>query len=103
MGIEGDEINGLRRFAACDRTTSIEGGRKEHLMLDTRPCNVASAEQLDSEIKEIFSLDMDHRSGEIKGTLHVHYTDDSVKQAMLIRSLECRGVRIKWHKKEKGR
>jgi hypothetical protein len=68
-------------------------------MLDTRPCTVNSASQLDQEIKEIFSLDMDHRSGEISGTLHVHYTDEAVKTAMLIRSLECRGVRIKWHKK----
>jgi hypothetical protein len=68
-------------------------------MLDTRECNVTSAAQLDDEIKSIFSLDMDHRSGEIRGTLHVHYTDETVKQAQLIRSLECRGVRIKWHKK----
>jgi hypothetical protein len=75
-------------------------------MLDTRPCDVTSADQLDDEIKSIFSLDMDHRSGEIRGTLHVHYSDETVKQAQLIRSLECRGVRIKWHKKEqpaKGR
>jgi hypothetical protein len=67
-------------------------------MLDYKPCNVATAAQLDAEIRDIFALDMVQRGDEISGTLHVHYTDDSVKKASLIRNLEARGVVIEWHK-----
>ncbi|MGA7109693.1 MAG: hypothetical protein WBV28_14180 [Terracidiphilus sp.] len=70
-------------------------------MLDFRRCEVATPEQLDSEIKSIFALDMERRGAEICGTLHVHYTDESVKQAQLVRSLQWRGVNIKWHKKDR--
>jgi hypothetical protein len=70
-------------------------------MLDFKRCEVSTPEQLDSEIRGIFALDMERRSAEICGTLHVHYTDESVKQAQLVRSLQCRGVNIKWHKKER--
>jgi hypothetical protein len=67
-------------------------------MLDYRPCNVATAAQLDAEIRDIFALDMVQRGDQICGTLNVHYSDESVKQASLIPRLEARGVHIEWHK-----
>ena len=53
-------------------------------MLDHRYCLVRSTAELDAEIRDIFALDMVGRSHEIGGTLHVNYTDESVKQASLI-------------------
>lgn len=67
-------------------------------MLDSRPCNVASAAELDAEIRDIFALDMLGRGDEISGTLHVSYTDESVKDAALVPALENRGVFIEWHR-----
>ena len=66
-------------------------------MLDSRPCNVSSAAELDAEIRDIFALDMVERGHEISGTLHVYYNDDSVKNAALLPALENRGVFIEWH------
>jgi len=65
-------------------------------MLDHRYCLVHSAAELDAEIRDIFALDMVGRGHEIGGTLHVNYTDESVKQASLIPRLEARGVSIIW-------
>ena len=67
-------------------------------MLDSRPCNVSSAAELDAEIRDIFALDMVGRGDEISGTLHVNYTDDSVRNAALAPELENRGVFIEWHR-----
>jgi hypothetical protein len=67
-------------------------------MLDSRPCKVSSPEQLDIEIQQIFWLDNVKRGDEIRGTLNVYYSDESVKLARLIPTLEDRGVEIKWHK-----
>ena len=67
-------------------------------MLDSRPCNVTNPQQLDSEIRDILFLDNVQRGDEISGTLHVYYTDDSVKSATLVPVLESRGVYFAWHK-----
>jgi hypothetical protein len=67
-------------------------------MLDSEPCRVATADELDKKIREIFALDHVGRSDQICGTLHVYYSDESVKQAHNIAVLENRGVRIEWHK-----
>lgn len=67
-------------------------------MLDDRPCRVTSAAQLDAEIRDIFAQDMEQEGSFIGGKLHVHYTDESVKEAELIPLLEARGVQIVWHK-----
>jgi hypothetical protein len=67
-------------------------------MLDSRPCNVSSAAELDAEIRDIFALDMVGRGDEISGTLLVYYTDDSVKNAALVPALENRGVFIDWRR-----
>jgi len=68
-------------------------------MLDGRVCDVSSAEELDNEIRDILALDRVGRGDEICGTLHVHYSDESVKKATLIPPLEARGVGIQWHRK----
>jgi hypothetical protein len=68
-------------------------------MLDNRPCDVATAAALDAEIRDIFALDMVQRGSEICGVLHVSYSDESVRQARLIPTLQARGVEIVWHKK----
>jgi hypothetical protein len=68
-------------------------------MLDYRRCDVATAAQLDAEIRDIFALDLVQRGDEICGTLNVYYTDESVKQAPLLPMLKARGVHIEWHKK----
>ncbi len=68
-------------------------------MLDARPCNVATAAQLDAEIRDIFSLDLGGRGDEICGVLHVDYDSDEVKRASLVPNLESRGVVIEWRKK----
>jgi len=70
-------------------------------MLDNRKCEVSSAAELDAEIRDILSLEMVYpdRADEISGTLHIHYSDESVKDAKLIRSLEDRGIAIEWHPK----
>jgi hypothetical protein len=67
-------------------------------MLDSRPCKVSSAEQLDTEIQDIFWLDNVKPGDEIRGTLNVYYSNESVKLASLIPTLEDRGVVIAWHK-----
>jgi len=66
----------------------------DHLLID-----VATAAELDREIRNILALDMVQRGDEISGTLNVHYTDDSVQRATLIPVLVARGVTIAWHKK----
>jgi hypothetical protein len=66
-------------------------------VLDNRPCNVKTAEELDAEIRDIFALDDVGRGNEIGGTLHVHYPHESVKEASLIPLLEARSVAIEWH------
>lgn len=67
-------------------------------MLDYRLCRVNTAAELDAEIRDIFALDMVGKSDEISGTLHVDYTDESVKQAALVPTLQSRGVFIEWRK-----
>jgi hypothetical protein len=66
-------------------------------MLDSRPCNVSSAAHLDAEIRDILWLESAQRGDEICGTLNVYFSDDSVKQARLIPTLEAWGVEIVWH------
>ncbi len=68
-------------------------------MLDNRPCNVNTAGELDHEIRDIFALDLAGRDDEISGTLHVYFSDDSVKQASLLPHLLARGVQVEWHKR----
>jgi hypothetical protein len=68
-------------------------------MLDNRKCEVGTALELNAEIRDILSLDNSDRGWEICGTLHITYTDESVKQASLLPQLEARGVAISWHKK----
>lgn len=67
-------------------------------MLDSRPCNVTTAADLDQEIRDIAALDQVSRGDEICGTLYVDYSDESVKKAALIPWLESRGVEIVWRK-----
>jgi hypothetical protein len=67
-------------------------------LLDYRPCNVATAEDLDRELRDIYALINVGREDEIRGTLYVDYSDESVKQASLIPWLESRGVTIVWRK-----
>jgi len=67
-------------------------------MLDNRLCNVRTAADLDKEIRDIFSLDLMQRGHEISGSLNVNYSDESVKRASLIPTLENRGIVIHWHK-----
>jgi hypothetical protein len=68
-------------------------------LLDNKPCEVNTAAELDSEIRDIFALDLVQRGDQICGTLHVYYADESVKRAILIPTLKARGVAIEWHKK----
>ena len=68
-------------------------------MLDNRPCDVKTAAELDVEIRDVFSLDEVGRGDEISGTLHVDYSDESVKRASLVPLLESRGVTVEWHQK----
>jgi hypothetical protein len=67
-------------------------------LLDKRFCEVHTADELDAEIREIFALDLVGRGDEIPTTLYVDYTDESVKQAPLLSSLQARGVRVVWQK-----
>lgn len=67
-------------------------------MLDSRPCHVKTAAELDAEIRDIFALDTGGRGDEIGGTLYVHYPHESVKEAELVPLLEKRGVHIVWRK-----
>jgi hypothetical protein len=60
---------------------------------------VETAAELDAEILDIFALDLVGRGNEICGTLYVGYSDESVKQASLVLSLQARGVKIAWRKK----
>lgn len=68
-------------------------------MLDNRKCDVKTADELNAEIRDILSLEQQARGNEICGTLYVHYSDDAIKKASLIRELEERGVAIVWKKK----
>jgi len=69
-------------------------------MLDSRKCEVGTVAELDAEIRDIFALDLVQRGDQICGTLHVTYTDESVKQSHLVSQLEQRGIAIAWHKKQ---
>lgn len=73
--------------------------KAETLLLDNRLCDVSSAAELDAEIRAIFALDSVQRGDEICGTLYVDYSDESVKQASLLPSLQSRGIEIVWRKK----
>ena len=57
-----------------------------------------TAAELDAEIRDIFAQDMMDLGNGIAGTLHVHYSDESVRQASLLPRLEGYGVEIRWHK-----
>jgi hypothetical protein len=59
---------------------------------------VNTADELDAEIRDIFALDLVGRGDEIGGTLYVNYSDDAVKEASLIGTLERRGVNIIWRR-----
>jgi len=59
-------------------------------------CSVKSAFELDTGIRKIASLEQLSRGDEIKGVLHVEYSDEDVKKANLIGWLEHRGVAIVW-------
>jgi hypothetical protein len=72
-------------------------------VLDARRCDVNSSAELDAEIRDIFSLDLQQRGDEIRGTLYVDYVGEATKQASLIPSLEGRGVQIVWRKKPQVR
>lgn len=67
-------------------------------MLDGVKCRVNTAAELNQEIRNILSLDDQGRGNEICGTLHVYYSDESVKQAGHVSYLEERGVAVEWHK-----
>jgi hypothetical protein len=67
-------------------------------MLDLRKCEVRTADELNAEIRDIFSLDDVGRGDEICGTLNIYYSDDSVKDASELSRLEDRGVSVVWHK-----
>jgi hypothetical protein len=66
-------------------------------MPDHRSCAVNSAAELDAVIRAIVAAQL-LRGAEITGTLYVDYSDESVKQATLIPSLQQRGVEIVWRK-----
>ena len=66
-------------------------------MLDNRRCNVHTAAELDKEIRDILAMDSVGRGDQISGTLHVHFSDESVKDATLLSALVDRGVKIDWH------
>jgi hypothetical protein len=68
-------------------------------LLDDRTCEVATAEELDADVRDIFYLDEVGRGDEICGTLNVVYSHESVKDSTLISLLERRGVAITWRKK----
>jgi hypothetical protein len=61
-------------------------------------CNVKSAAELDSKIREIWALENVGRGDEIHGALYVEFSDDSVKEAHLIPWLERRGVTVVWRR-----
>ena len=67
-------------------------------MLDSVPCRVNTAAELNQKIMDILSLDHQDRGDEICGTLHVYYSDESARQASYVAYLEERGVAIEWHK-----
>jgi hypothetical protein len=69
-------------------------------MLDGRKCAVNTAAGLNTEIGDIFALDLIQRSDEICGTLYIDYSDESVKQATLVPALESRGVVVVWRKRD---
>jgi hypothetical protein len=68
-------------------------------MLDNRKCEVETAADLDGEIRDILALQDVGRDDEIAGTLHVYYSNESVKQATQLGQLEQRGVLIVWHRR----
>jgi hypothetical protein len=74
-------------------------GIGETHMLDNRKCEVKTPAELDAEIRDIFALDSVGRGDEVSGTLYVDYTDESVKKASLLPTLQRRGVAIVWRKK----
>jgi len=63
-------------------------------VLDSRKCEVSTAAELDAEIRDIFALDLLGGGDQVSGTLHVSYSDESVRQASELWRLEDRGVVI---------
>ena len=68
-------------------------------MLDTRKCEVGTAEELDIQIRDIFALALLGEGHQICGTLYIDYSNESVRQASLLPALRGRGVEIVWRKK----
>jgi hypothetical protein len=61
---------------------------------------VTTANDLDLKIRErITALDNLSRDDEVHGTVHIEYSDETVKKASLIPWLQNRGVAIEWQKK----
>jgi hypothetical protein len=59
--------------------------------------DAVTAGELDGKLRgEILALDNLGRGDEIRGTVHVTYSDESVKQAILIPLLQGRGVVFDW-------
>jgi hypothetical protein len=67
-------------------------------LIDTRFCEVKTAAELDEVIRDIFALPLLGRGDEMPKTLNVSYSDESVKQASTILSLQSSGIRIVWQK-----
>lgn len=68
-------------------------------ILEYKCCDVNTKHDLDAQIRDILALESICKSDVVWGTLHVFYTDESVKQASLIPLVRTRGVEIAWHKK----
>jgi hypothetical protein len=66
--------------------------------MDKHFCRVASAAELDAEIRDIFALELVQRSDQMPSTIEVEYSDESVKQASLIPHVTSRGINIIFHK-----
>jgi hypothetical protein len=61
-------------------------------------CEVDTASQLDTEIRNIAALENVGRGDEIHGTFTVKYSDESVKKASLVPWLQSKGVAVVWQK-----
>ena len=67
-------------------------------MPKTRVVKARTAEELDSEIRDLLVLSLMGRGHEMPEIVYVDYYDEAIKEASALSQLTARGIKVVWHK-----
>lgn len=64
----------------------------------SRSFKVRTAEELDSEVRDLLALGLVGRGHEVPEIVYMDYTDEAIKEASALSQLTAHGIRVVWHK-----